>query len=136
MAETLYACNLQHTAASIVYSSICPVAMLFCYWHDALLVAGHKEQLQWFRSYIAAVLSTPGQQDLPSTCVLQVFDLRNKLIAISVPLNEVCLSLLPHVWSDPLLFSLDCNQEFIDQVGHISTGETKRGLYTSPCRGL
>ena len=52
--------------------------------------AGHKQQLQWFRNYIAAVLSTPGQQDLPPTYLLQVFDLRNKLIAISIPLPEVC----------------------------------------------
>ena len=51
--------------------------------------AGHKEQLQWFHNYIVAVLSTPGQQDYPATYVLQVFDLRNKLIAISVPLAEV-----------------------------------------------
>lgn len=35
------------------------------------------------------MLSTPGQQDYPATYVLQVFDLRNKLIAISVPLAEV-----------------------------------------------
>ena len=52
--------------------------------------AGHKQQLQWFRSYIAAVLSTPGQKDFPPTYLLQVFDLRNKLIAISIPLPEVC----------------------------------------------
>ena len=51
--------------------------------------AGHKEQLRWFHNYIVAVLSTPGQQDHPATYVLQVFDLRNKLIAISVPLPEV-----------------------------------------------
>lgn len=49
---------------------------------------GHKEQLRWYHNYIVAVLSTPGQQDFPATYVLQVFDLRNKLIAISVPLAE------------------------------------------------
>ena len=53
-------------------------------------ITGHKQQLQWFRNYIAAVLSTPGQQDFPPTYLLQVFDLRNKLIAISIPLTEVC----------------------------------------------
>lgn len=52
--------------------------------------AGHKQQLQWFRSYIAAVLSTPSQQGSAPTHLLQVFDLRNKLIATSVPLTEVC----------------------------------------------
>ena len=36
-----------------------------------------------------AVLSSPGQQDYPSTYALQIFDLRNKLIAISVPLPDV-----------------------------------------------
>ena len=41
----------------------------------------------------------PSQQDLPSTCVIQVFDLRNKLIAISVPLTEVCVDHLRDVWS-------------------------------------
>ena len=51
--------------------------------------AGHKEQLRWYHNYIVAVLSTPGQQDSPASYVLQVFDLRNKLIAISVPLAEV-----------------------------------------------
>ena len=40
------------------------------------------------------MLSTPGQQELPATFVLQVFDLRNKLIAISVPLAEVTALLL------------------------------------------
>ena len=51
--------------------------------------AGHKGQLHWFRTYVVAVLSTPGQQDYPPTFALQIFDLRNKLIAISVPLSEV-----------------------------------------------
>jgi hypothetical protein len=55
--------------------------------------AGHKEQLRWYHNYIVAVLSTPGQQDYPATYVLQVFDLRNKLIAISVPLAEVTYTL-------------------------------------------
>ena len=58
--------------------------------HARTHTAGHKQQLQWFRSYIVAVLSTPQQQDLPPTYLLQVFDLRNKLIAISIPLPEVC----------------------------------------------
>ncbi|KAL3155173.1 hypothetical protein ABBQ32_013114 [Trebouxia sp. C0010 RCD-2024] len=49
---------------------------------------GHKQQLQWFRSYIAAVLSTPSQQGSAPTHLFQVFDLRNKLIATSVPLTE------------------------------------------------
>ncbi len=52
-------------------------------------LTGHKEQLRWYHNYIVAVLSTPGQQDYPATYVLQIFDLRNKLIAISVPLAEV-----------------------------------------------
>lgn len=57
----------------------------------AVHAIGHKQQLQWFRSYIAAVLSTPSQQGSAPTHLFQVFDLRNKLIATSVPLTEVCL---------------------------------------------
>lgn len=49
---------------------------------------GHKQQLHWFHNYIVAVLSSPSQQDYPPTYALQIFDLRNKLIAISVPLPD------------------------------------------------
>ena len=55
--------------------------------------AGHKQQLDWFHNYIVAVLSSPGQQDYPPTYALQIFDLRNKLIAISVPLPDVSICL-------------------------------------------
>lgn len=51
--------------------------------------AGRKEQLHWFRTYVVAVLSSPGQQEAPTTYALQIFDLRNKLIAISIPLTQV-----------------------------------------------
>ena len=71
--------------------------------HARVHTAGHKQQLQWFRSYIVAVLSTPQHQDLPPTYLLQVFDLRNKLIAISIPLSEVCPA-----WSLSCLFITLC----------------------------
>ena len=45
--------------------------------------------MRWFQHYVVAVLSVPGQLEAPPTYVLQVFDLRNKLIASSVPLTEV-----------------------------------------------
>ena len=71
-------------------SPLYTLAKSFQLSHASCMLAGHKQQLQWFRNYIAAVLSTPGQQDSPPIYLLQVFDLRNKLIAISIPLPEVC----------------------------------------------
>lgn len=56
----------------------------FCFF-----VAGHKVKLRWFRQYVVAVLTVPGQLDAPPTCALQVFDLRNKLIASSITLAQV-----------------------------------------------
>lgn len=48
--------------------------------------------MHWFQHYVVAVLSIPGQLDAPPTYALQVFDLRNKLIASSLSLTEVWLS--------------------------------------------
>lgn len=55
-----------------------------------IISAGHKERMRWFQHYVVAVLSMPGQLDGPPSHALQVFDLRNKLIASSVTLSEVC----------------------------------------------
>lgn len=93
--------------------SACPVCMqskhkLLLRYGTRLHTVGHKQQLQWFRSYVAAVLSTPGHQDLPPTYLLQVFDLRNKLIAMSIPLTEVCPAWLLIILSLCALHVLMC----------------------------
>ena len=52
-------------------------------------VAGTKQQVGWVKHYLVAV--TKGQASSLSSGgpLLQVYDLRNKLIAASVPLKEV-----------------------------------------------
>ena len=71
----------------LVLSLLCVTVLLVraC----CIVSAGHKERMRWFQHYVVAVLSMPGQLDAPPSYALQVFDLRNKLIASSVTLSEV-----------------------------------------------
>lgn len=84
----------RHHCTVLRMFSVCSKSVIHAksFWGGGVHTTGHKQQLQWFRSYVAAVLSTPSQQGSEPTYLLQVFDLRNKLIAASASLTEVCLA--------------------------------------------
>ncbi len=56
---------------------------------EIYLCAGQKRQLRWLRHYLASVTTSILPRAV-STTALHVYDLRNKLVAASVTLPQVC----------------------------------------------
>ena len=53
-------------------------------------MAGRKRQLRWLRHYLVAVTSGGAVSGgVPSPAALHLYDLRNKLVAATMPLQEV-----------------------------------------------
>ncbi len=66
--------------------------------------AGKKQAVRWIRHYLVAVTSSHSAALSTTSHALQLFDLRNKFIAASIPLTEA--SPLGNVW--PTILTSNC----------------------------